>query len=175
MALWNIVVLSPCKSSATRMDHQGWPLDRDREPTAADTSPAHLQNQDLQRSQGTRQDQETLGLIKLPVQSACSIAHGALLLAMAQHEWTLLECYMVLRFPTEKMQPGLMSQPLRHIQRTTGHLYQALGPDHLPFRRYVFTYFSFSQRKLGSNTSVLRTNRILRLEMMQGGRSHNNT
>ena len=31
------------------------------------------------------------------------------------------------------------------------------------------------QRKLGSNTSVLRTNRILRLEMMQGGRSHNNT
>ena len=32
-----------------------------------------------------------------------------------------------------------------------------------------------SQRKLGSNTSVLRTNRILRLEMMQGGSSHNNT
>ena len=30
------------------------------------------------------------------------------------------------------------------------------------------------QRKLGSNTSVLRTNRILRLEMMKGGRSHNN-
>ena len=26
-----------------------------------------------------------------------------------------------------------------------------------------------NQRKLGSNTSVLRTNRILRLEMMKGG------
>ena len=32
-----------------------------------------------------------------------------------------------------------------------------------------------NQRKLGSNTAVLRTNRILRLDMMQGGRSHNNT
>ena len=32
-----------------------------------------------------------------------------------------------------------------------------------------------NQRKLGSNTSELRTNRSLRLEMMKGGRSHNNT
>ena len=31
------------------------------------------------------------------------------------------------------------------------------------------------QRKLGSNTSELRTNRILRLEMMKGGMSSNNT
>ena len=37
------------------------------------------------------------------------------------------------------------------------------------------TRFGYHQRKLGSNTSVLRTNRILRREMMQGGRSHNNT
>ena len=35
-------------------------------------------------------------------------------------------------------------------------------------------YFLLHQRKLGSNTSVLRTNRILRLEMMKGGRSHSN-
>ena len=32
-----------------------------------------------------------------------------------------------------------------------------------------------NQRKLGSNTSELRTNRILRLEMMKGGTSSNNT
>jgi len=31
------------------------------------------------------------------------------------------------------------------------------------------------QRKLGSNTSELRTNRILRLEMMKDGMSSNNT
>ena len=41
-------------------------------------------------------------------------------------------------------------------------------------RRYQIVAPNY-QRKLGSNTSVLRTNRILRLEMMQGGRSHNNT
>ena len=35
--------------------------------------------------------------------------------------------------------------------------------------------YIYNQRKLGSNTSVLRTNRILRLEMMKGGRSYNNT
>ena len=39
----------------------------------------------------------------------------------------------------------------------------------------IIIHVRFYQRKLGSNTSVLRTNRILRLEMMQGGRSHNNT
>ena len=33
----------------------------------------------------------------------------------------------------------------------------------------------YYQRKLGSNTSELRTNRILRLEMMKGGTSSNNT
>ena len=38
-----------------------------------------------------------------------------------------------------------------------------------------YMLYTYHQRKLGSNTSVLRTNRILRLEMMQGGRSHNNT
>ena len=35
--------------------------------------------------------------------------------------------------------------------------------------------FINNQRKLGSNTSELRTNRILRLEMMKGGTSSNNT
>ena len=35
--------------------------------------------------------------------------------------------------------------------------------------------FRPNQRKLGSNTSELRTNRILRLEMMKGGTSSNNT
>ena len=35
---------------------------------------------------------------------------------------------------------------------------------------YIYIYLEHSyQRKLGSNTSVLRTNRILRLEMMKGG------
>ena len=34
---------------------------------------------------------------------------------------------------------------------------------------------AYCQRKLGSNTSELRTNRILRLEMMKGGMSSNNT
>ena len=38
-----------------------------------------------------------------------------------------------------------------------------------------FTIPSFNQRKLGSNTFVLRTNRILRLEMMKGGTWSNNT
>ena len=37
------------------------------------------------------------------------------------------------------------------------------------------TTLTTNQRKLGSNTSVLRTNRILRFEMMNGGRSYNNT
>ena len=37
---------------------------------------------------------------------------------------------------------------------------------------HIYIYY---QRKLGSNTSVLRTNRILRLEMMKGGRSYINT
>ena len=45
------------------------------------------------------------------------------------------------------------------------------GENRLFFIMWVYCI----QRKLGSNTSVLRTNRILRLEMMQGGRSHNNT
>ena len=36
-------------------------------------------------------------------------------------------------------------------------------------------YNSSYQRKLGSNTSELRTNSILRLEMMKGGTSSNNT
>ena len=41
---------------------------------------------------------------------------------------------------------------------------------HICIYKYIY-----HQRKLGSNTSVLRTNRILRLEMMKGGRSYNNT
>ena len=39
----------------------------------------------------------------------------------------------------------------------------------------VYDIYIYSQRKLGSNTSELRTNRILRLEMMKGGMSSNNT
>ena len=34
---------------------------------------------------------------------------------------------------------------------------------------YIHIKYTYYQRKLGSNTSVLRTNRILRLEMMKGG------
>ena len=33
----------------------------------------------------------------------------------------------------------------------------------------LLLFLKHYQRKLGSNTSVLRTNRILRLEMMKGG------
>ena len=36
------------------------------------------------------------------------------------------------------------------------------------FKVVIMIRFTY-QRKLGSNTSVLRTNRILRLEMMKGG------
>ena len=39
---------------------------------------------------------------------------------------------------------------------------------------YALLHNGNHQRKLGSNTSVLRTNRILRLEMMKGGMSSNN-
>ena len=40
---------------------------------------------------------------------------------------------------------------------------------------YIYIYIYINQRKLGSNTSELRINRILRLEMMKGGMSSNNT
>ena len=39
---------------------------------------------------------------------------------------------------------------------------------------YRIISYQIHQRKLGSNTSELRTNRILRLEMMKGGVSSNN-
>ena len=53
-------------------------------------------------------------------------------------------------------------------------------PQTLPKKVLGSIGIIYYQRKLGSNTSVLRTNRILRLEMMKGGRmmggrSHNNT
>ena len=38
----------------------------------------------------------------------------------------------------------------------------------------IYISKEYYQRKLGSNTSELRTNRILRLEMMKGGMSSNN-
>ena len=57
-----------------------------------------------------------------------------------------------------------------------------LSPEHVMdisvyskiMQNIKYHMLSHVQRKLGSNTSELRTNRILRLEMMKGGMSSNN-
>ena len=55
------------------------------------------------------------------------------------------------------------------------HIYINNYYDYYGYYDYYDYYDDYYQRKLGSNTSVLRTNRILRFEMMKGGRSYNNT